>query len=437
MDLNNIRYYAFWLIDSLKGFKVKKHLNEIEHIQLDFSSKKSKQLRSTYLKDILEHASTTTEFYRPFINQNLNKYPIINKNIIRNNKKQFISKNFENKRKKNVSSSGSTGTTISIFHDANKSYRSNADNIYFHRLTGFKIGDKLIYIRIFWFPISKITMWLKNIEPIEILNLNNQSYILKLVKNLASKKGSKNIIGYASALEKICVFLDQNKYKPFVNSKIKSVIAISESLNLYTKEKIMYYFNTRVYSRYSNSENGILAQQTSYSGNDFVINWASYFIEILKLNEDTPASSGEVGRIVITDFFNFSMPMIRYDTGDVGSIDYTVTPPVFKSIEGRKSDIIYNTKGEIVSSLIIVRPHLCPGVIQSQLIQQDQNAYTIKLNVSEEFNHEQIIIEEFKKILGKDALITVKYISEIPPLASGKTRATINNYKLKNIEVKE
>ena len=74
-------------------------------------------------------------------------------------------------------------------------------------------------------------------------------------------------------------------------------------------------------------ENGILAQQKTASENEFIINWASYHIEILNIDTNELAPNGTVGRIVVTDFFNYAMPLIRYDTGDLGVIDNQSMPP--------------------------------------------------------------------------------------------------------------
>ena len=41
-----------------------------------------------------------------------------------------------------------------------------------------------------------------------------------------------------------------------------------------------------VYSRYSNLENGILAQQVPMSEHRYLINTASYVLEVFKMDED-------------------------------------------------------------------------------------------------------------------------------------------------------
>ncbi|WP_142785806.1 hypothetical protein [Changchengzhania lutea] len=242
----NLRYYFFWLIDALKGSNIKKHLNEIELIQNNFTTDRSKALRKSYLEKLLKHATLTTAFYNDYKSSAIKGFPIIDKNVIRENKVKFQSKSYIKKQKKYVSSSGSTGATISLYHNKNKIDRNKADNIYFYKLTGYQVGQKLFYMRLWLISISTISKWLKNIEPVDILLFNDRKYISKIIGKLRSKK-AKSILGYASALEKMCVFLDQNNYSPFTNTNIKSAIATSEGLNNYTKEKMKYYFNTTVF----------------------------------------------------------------------------------------------------------------------------------------------------------------------------------------------
>jgi phenylacetate-CoA ligase len=58
---------------------------------------------------------------------------------------------------------------------------------------------------------------------------------------------------------------------------------MSEGLSEYAKKSIHTYFGKYPVSRYSNVENGIIAQQLPDGSNSFVVNWASYYIEILKM----------------------------------------------------------------------------------------------------------------------------------------------------------
>jgi hypothetical protein len=138
---------------------------------------------------------------------------------------------------------------------------------------------------------------------------------------------------------------DSLKNEP--NTRIKNVsaiIAMSEGISENSKKKIKRFFGKQPVSRYSNVENGILAQQSIDGSDEFEINWASYHIEILDVKNNEVLTYGKPGRIVITDLFNYAMPMIRYDTGDIGIMDYSKDGKrlVLKSVEGRKMDMVFD-----------------------------------------------------------------------------------------------
>lgn len=214
---------------------------------------------------------------------------------------------------------------------------------------------------------------------------------------------------------------------------INSAIANSEYLNPYTKNTLGKHLNTKVLSRYSSEEVGIIAHQTIDSPNSFIINHASYHVELLSLENDEPVAPGEFGRIVVTDLFNYAMPIIRYDTGDIAKHILNDNGVMgFEEIEGRKMDLIFDTKGDIISSFVVYTKfynyyHLLK---QYQFIQQGEKNYEVKLNLkTESFDFENELIESIKSEFGEDAKIIVTYVDEIPPLASGKRRKVVNNYK--------
>lgn len=427
--LEDIRYHFYWLIDFLKGSPIRHYLNEITYILEDFNSEKSKKIRQLHLKNILLHAIKSTEFYGKLDQESsLDKFPIVDKNVFRDEKKSFLSR----KKYKNTYSTittGSTGTPLEVFQNKSKRDRNTADVIYFAGKTNFRIGFKLLYLRKWSVDLEKsiIKSFAQNIEPQEVMDLKKE-YIVNLVDKLKKDDSRKGWIGYASGFQVICKNLEAMNFKP-IHAKIRSIIANSEALNQYTKNSMSYYFNAPVYSRYSNMENGIIGQQVDGSGEDFMVNHASYHIEVLKMESDIPTSSGELGRIIVTDLFNYCMPIIRYNTGDLGVMDYSVSPPILKRIEGRKTDIIYNTAGDVVPSMIIASIDRYQGILQGQLIQESEKDYTLKLNITSKFKDEVKIIEEFKGYLGYNASIKIIYVDGIPLLNSGKRRSTVNNYR--------
>ena len=74
-------------------------------------------------------------------------------------------------------------------------------------------------------------------------------------------------------------------------------------------------FGCPVRAWYSNEENGIMGLQNE-KDEGYRIDTETYYYEILKMDSDEPAEPGELGRIVITDLFNYAFPILRYDNGD-------------------------------------------------------------------------------------------------------------------------
>ncbi|WP_282148202.1 CoF synthetase [Algibacter lectus] len=429
--LERFRNTFFWWLDTLKGSPIKKHLNDISDTLNNFETTKIK--REQNLAKLLKHSIQTTPFYKSLdlSEKDFEQFPVINKIEITENQELFKSSVFLNKKNITRSTSGSTGMPFKVLHNINKIYRNSADTIYFSELAGFKIGYQLWYLR-YWglnFKNSNFKNWAQNLKPIEVINLDNER-IENLIKQIKNSSGHKGWLGFPSAFEQVCKFLDDKDEKP-IDANFKSIIGMAEGISTYTKQRMGYYFNCPMLSRYSNMENGILAQQTPNS-EIFQINWASYHIEILNLHNNEKAPKGELGRIVVTDLFSYAMPLIRYDTGDLGAMDFTVSPPTLKRIEGRKTDTIYNTKGVIVSSFIMINSVRFEGVKQIQLIQESKTNYTIKLNCSGDFKFKNQLIGKFKSFLGENAVINIIMVDEIPLLSSGKRKMTLNNYITQN-----
>lgn len=434
--LELIRKYSFWTGDFFKGSQIKKHYNDIKFIIENYNTIEAKKSRDNHLKNLLSQALEYTPYYNMHSKgNNLKDFPLIDKNIVRENYEEFKSLNYINKKNKPVVTSGSTGTPFKLFHNENKRARNTADIIYFTKKGGFEIGTQLIFMKV-WNDINRkspLKLFMENIKPYNIFNYTDAD-IEQLLLDLKKNKSSKSIFCFASTCDVIVNYLDKIKSQK-LNYNVKTIITNSDELKKSTKDKMENYFNSPVLARYSNMECGMLAQQKTSGGYELELNHASFYFELLDLEEDKPVKPGEVGRVVITDLFNYCMPLIRYNTGDLACFSINKkdknAEPTIERLEGRKVDLLYDTKNKVITSHIItVNMWKYDELRQYQFVQKQFGKYVFRLNPWSTFPREAELIKEFKGYLGEDADIKIEYVDEIPLLASGKRKLVVNEMNI-------
>lgn len=429
-----IRSLLFWFIDDLKGRKTRSYIRQINLIFNNYTSKNAQAILDNQMESILKHATETTAFYSDYKGyKSVTYFPVINKNIIRERYNDFLSNDFTNKDLVTVETSGSTGTPFKTFQDRNKRSKHLADTIYFNDCVGLTLGMTVYYIRDWGegHKKSKIKAFIQNIVQISVFDLRDE-VISSFIKKIKNEKSQVVLMGYPSSFETICRFLEASSLK-VPEEKVKSVICIAEALEPNTCALIKRCFSAPVISRYANNENGIIAQQLKKGDVEFYINSSSFYIEVLDFNKDIPVPDGTPGRIVLTDFFNYAMPMIRYDTGDIGILDYkNINDSIYRvltSIEGRKFDMIFSTSGKYVfPQILLAFMTKCNDIKQYQIIQSGRLNYQLVLNCEDPYHDIAGLKDQLLKYLGEDALIEIKYVNEIPLLSSGKRRIIVNNY---------
>ncbi|WP_375587820.1 CoF synthetase [Flagellimonas aurea] len=384
------------------------------------------------MKRLLDYAVFSTPFYKDFQkSQSFQDFPVINKKMIQDRFELFKSDGFKTDTLFKVSTSGSTGVPFKLYHNKNKRHRNTADVLFFSEKSGYSIGDLLFELEV-WRGHNKrrkIKNLLQNTVQFDISKLTNSR--IECFLNLLEKSPQpKSILGFPSALEQICKYIDANKVKVEIKN-LNGVIANSEYLNDYTRDAVKSLLGAPIYSRYSSEELGIIAHQTRSSGKHFEINWASYFVEILDMEKDVAAKEGTYGRLVITDLFNKSMPLIRYDTGDIAMFQEG-NNCLLKTVDGRKMDMVYDTSGNLLSSYVVYTKFypFYDLLNQYQFIQVGQKEYHIKLNLKGQFSFEEELVESVKRDFGVDAKVSIELVDEIPPLSSGKRKKVVNIYNL-------
>jgi phenylacetate-CoA ligase len=162
------------------------------------------------------------------------------------------------------------------------------------------------------------------------------------------------------------------------------------------------------------------------------INSECLFIEFLRNGK--PVKDGEPGDIVITDLFNFGMPFIRYQLGDVGipssgSCACGRSLPLMEMTAGRESDFLISPHdGSLIMGLSLLVPFVeNPKVGQLQIIQDKIDHIIMRIAKDKDFKDENL--EIFKKTVnnifhGKMAL-SIEFVDKILHDRSGKYRFAI------------
>jgi phenylacetate-CoA ligase len=431
----NVRKKMFWSFDRFNGgmisqaYKEMKKLNEVDSKSVLLVSHQNKALHQ-----LLKHAADTIEYYNRFARDRnqLADFPVINKNMIRENQEIFLSKAFHKDELYKMSTSGSTGTPFVCFQDKDKKKRVNAEVIYYSEKLGYTVGSRIIVLRavIDQSRKSYLDQWMQNIIQIDVSTMDDER-IEKLLGEIETiSKGGSLLLAYASTYD---ILKDYFKRKDLAyNFNIFGLVSISEMFFDDTRAAMAEAFNCQCVSRYSNQENGILGQDDLIN-NTFLLNEAHYIFEILKTDSDTPAEAGEIGRIVITDLYNYAMPMIRYDTGDVGMISTVehqgISKNVITNFGGRKIDMIYDADGNFLSPhKISVAFWQYPELKQFQFIQKGAKEYLVRLNVHGLFEKQKELEAELAGMLGDLALLEFEYTDTIPTLDSGKRKYIQNDY---------
>lgn len=435
--LGQLRRVTYWMIDLLKGSPVRKAYNEIKLIDhTDSGSPVVQKLQKKQWRELKERAVKTTEFYAPFAGCKFCDFPVINKNDIRTQQDKFLSSDYQKDKLIQMSTSGSTGTPFVCYQNGGKKKRVNAEVIYYSEKVGYRLGENLSYIRTIVKQVRK--SWLKQFMQNQTLincgHLSDEG-IEAIISDIRrySKKGSVTLTGYSSTYTAIKDYVLRKKIDVFRGVHVTGIISGSDMLFDETREVVRRAFGgVPMVSRYSNEENGVIGQDES-DNNVFSINEADYIIEILD-EDGNKVKDGTQGRIVVTDLFNYAMPMIRYDTGDFASVEVRQINGRKKrcltNFSGRKVDVIFNTDGKALSPYMITNYMWSfPDVTQFQIIQTGEKQYCLKLNVPGSFDRESEVMEVMKQLLGRDAKIGVERVDEIPVLASGKRRYIVNEWR--------
>jgi len=139
-----VREIAFWGLDLVNGSPIGKHVKDLEQAFAD--PEKGRDLAAKRLELFLEHACSTTEFYKSFASKRLDEFPVIQKKTIKENYEAFLSSKFQKEELAKTTTSGSYGMPFTFYLTKEKRARQQAEVLVFSRFAGYRVGMKFAHI---------------------------------------------------------------------------------------------------------------------------------------------------------------------------------------------------------------------------------------------------------------------------------------------------
>lgn len=374
-------------------------------------------------------------FYAPYFCNSckVENLPIVDKTIVAKHYSEFLL----DKHYFLGNSSGTTGQPIKVPY-SKRVYQKEYAFWWYHRsFGGVYRGDKIAT-----FAGHKIADVRRDKPPFWVYNAAEKqmffsSYHLSK-KNMPYYIGALNkfrpvfIHGYPSSIYYVAKHILEENIK--LQFKPKMIATASETTLDFQRQVIEIAFGCKVYIWYGNAE--LCGHITECAYGNLHIQPYHSFVRVLR-EDNTEAKPGETGRIVATNFSNYSFALINYDIKDVVKISENQNCSCDKGgivldyVLGRIEDYIITPEGRFIGRL----DHLFKDakyVKNGQIVQNDINQVIIRIEKENGYigKIEKVILLEARARLGDTIDIQFQYVKEMEREPSGKLKFIIQNIDL-------
>ena len=362
-----------------------------------------------------------------FTTDDINKLPILPKEIVRKNLDQMYT--LSPKAGIESNTSGTTGTSMKFFYTVEDLQRRMAYLDFFKYQHGFvamkmkrasfnsaKIVPTKQKAKVFWRDNYSIKQRIYSGYHCKGSNLKYY------VENL-NKYKPDSLDGYPSALYELAKYINDNNLKlTFVPI---AIFPTAETLLPHYKSTIEKAFGCPVRDQYASSEGAPFITECRCGKLHYCMDTG-----VIEFEKD--------GEMIVTCFESHGTPLVRYRIGDRAFLSENqhcecgCKMPVVDRIEGRTLDFIQTkTHGRMTAIYMsLVSAEFNNSVKAMQFVQNDAESVDVYLVTDKNYSTDmdKIILDKLNYNLGEDMVYRLHFVDELYKEASGKCRLIINNY---------
>ncbi|MGH7399180.1 MAG: phenylacetate--CoA ligase family protein [Candidatus Rokuibacteriota bacterium] len=321
-------------------------------------------------------------------------------------------------------SGGSTGAPVTVLVDMDRLGFTEAARLRAHRWFGVGMGAREVVL---WGSSIELTAQdrirrlrdrMINSRLLSAFDLGDES--LGRYAEIIRRDRPQKLFGYASALHRLAAYLERTGWVREPGWP-RAVFTTAEPLYDFQRATIEAVFGCPVSVEYGCREIGFVAAECPAGG----LHVAAEGIVVETLED---------GEIVLTHLDARAMPMIRYRTGDVGSLVEGPCPcgrglPRLGPIQGRVTDFIVTPRGKVVHALALIYVlREVPGVKEFQVVQDRVDYLTVTVVPGDGFDRssQAAMTSRLAHVLDDAVRIEVALVGAIPRPPSGKHRHVIS-----------
>jgi len=240
--------------------------------------------------------------------------------------------------------------------------------------------------------------------------------------------------GLASPLYFFALFLKEKKIEDIT---LRGVFSTGEVLLSSQRKLIEEVFHTKVYDSYGHMERTVAISECP-SGRLHI----NPEYGVLELVDHSPLSVASdcgyrsvnvcAARVVGTSLHNRSMPLLRYEVGDLVEVEEPSpqcscgrSMPSVRRIIGRQEDVVTTPDGRVISSLFIVFNQVA-GISLGQVVQEAPDRLSVRVVPSSAYTSqsESDLYGYLRRFLGPAMHVDVEYMS-----AEALRRRTVGKFR--------
>lgn len=428
---------------------IKDKSNKLNHVKaLEKSqwlpAEELKTIQWKKLKETIDYAYQQSPYYRQLFKtlgltpediktpDDFLRIPVTTKLDIRNNTDQFISSEYKKESLVLAKTGGSTGVSLNLYFDEVCQEQRNAAAIRSDRWAGWNLGHKRAAL---WGNPPTPTTFKQKVRHhlldrtiyLDTMALNNES-MGAFVQQWRTEH-PKSLFGHAHSIYMFAKYVSANNIKDL---RPQAIVATSMMLLDHERVLIESVFDCKVTNRYGCEEVGLIGCECE-KHNGMHLNTDHLYIEFLD-DDNQPVPAGQPGKIILTDFNNKGMPLLRYQVEDIGVPSDKACScgrglPIMEGLQGRVADFLKGPNGSLVAGISLVERTLTDikGLEQIQLVQPALNRIEINRvkGVDYDANTDPLLLKELNSVFGPGVECVINDVVEIAQENNGKYRFSI------------